>query len=121
MLPKAVTKALCIIRPRQLQVQVTDADEDATVVQRPDSQLALTSSYRYRSLLISAARYTDPKLGMEHSRYKKKSKTCVRTTPKISEPTKMPLETRAGADGHYMKEEDVVDKITPAASSNIRG
>lgn len=54
-LPDSVTNALNIVRLQLLQMGVTKRDEDMKDVMRPGSQPALTTSYRIRSLLFSAA------------------------------------------------------------------
>lgn len=48
------SKALSIVGPRLPQIKVTEVDEDENVVIRTSSQLALSSTYRYRSLPFSA-------------------------------------------------------------------
>lgn len=53
-LPDTVSNALDSDRLRQLQIQVTEVDKSENVVMRPGSQLAFTSSFRDRSVLVSA-------------------------------------------------------------------
>lgn len=72
-LPASATKALSIARTRAPQVKMKEVDENKNVVMGPDSQPALTYSYRKRSLSFSVERYAEPRVGLKRSGSVKKA------------------------------------------------
>lgn len=113
-LPEHVTKALSVVRPRASQVQLMQIDEDRNVVRRPDSQPALTSSTRLRSLIFSVAVWAELKLCTNRSRSKKKGTIYLPTTQKKREATKSLLETGAVAGAQDMTKKVAWRRSSPS-------
>lgn len=64
MSPESSNKPLNIVRPRFQQLDVSKIEQDGNTVKMLDSQPVLTSLYRKRSLLFSAAKCGVPRLGI---------------------------------------------------------
>lgn len=118
-LPESVTKDLDNIRPQQPVVVMPEINKNRSVVTRPYPQLVLISSYENWSLLFSASRWAEPKLGMEQCRSENKGTLYVETTLKERRTEKFSLEIGASAEAHDNKEEDIMDETDPNPSSTF--
>lgn len=82
---------------------------------QPNEQPRLTSSYRIRSLLSSAAVRAEPKLSMKKLGFEKEVTMYVQETMKEITNGKLLLETGRRASAREMKDEDLVDESGPTA------
>lgn len=89
---------------------MTELDTDGNLVMRPVLQPGLPSLYRYRSLLLSAVVWTEPRLEMKPIRTEKRGTMYVQTMPKKRKMVKFTLNVLAVSDAQDIKEEDIVDK-----------
>lgn len=78
----SVTKSLDIVQARLSQMEVAGLDEVEIVVVRPKSQPALRTRYRNWSVLLSAVRLAEPKLGINQSKSEKKGTVYAQKTLK---------------------------------------
>lgn len=103
-IPKSVAKALNIFQPQPPPIEVTELDAQANVMMRPDSQPALTSSYKFQSLLFSVGGCAEHNLRINRSRSEKKSVLYVAMTLKKRKTIQSRLETKAYAGSDDMNE-----------------
>lgn len=94
-------------------------DYTKIVGKSPNWQFALISLYDHRSPVFYAPRWAKHKLVISRQRSCSKDATFVKLTPEKMTVSSM-LEEGASAAVKGMKEEAVVDKITPTASSTQR-
>lgn len=88
------------------------------MVMQPNSQRALTTSYRSRSLLFSAAVRAEIKLDMKRPCFEKKGTIYLETTPKKKK-RRSSLRKKSRSRRPGLAEEGIVDGSDPAASSTL--
>lgn len=79
-LPESIIKGLQMIRRRSPRLEVTEINFAWNGVINPYTQPALTSSYRNRSLLISAPEWAKQNIGMKRSIFVSNSMMYLQST-----------------------------------------
>lgn len=83
-LPSSSTKALSLVRAGLPQFEMGEIDDNGSVLIRPGSQSDVILAYKKRSLMVSAAKWAESKLGMKRAISINEGRPCLEGTQKTS-------------------------------------